>query len=182
MDGQLVFRKNTGDFHYNFMLNGTYAKNKVIENDEPQQRYAYQSGKGYSISQATGLIALGLYKDQADIDASPRSTFGQVRPGDIKYQDINSDGRIDLFDVMPIGSPRNPELMYGFGGTISYKAFDLSVFFTGAANTSFFFGQNTMRPFNVGEANILREYYDHRWIPGGNNENANWIYTSILIE
>lgn len=180
IDGQLVFKSSANDFRYNLMVNATYAKNTIIENDEPKTRYAYQTGKGYSISQARGLVALGLFKDEADIDASPTQTFGQVRPGDIKYQDVNSDGRIDLFDIVPIGSPRNPELMYGFGGTIEYKSFDLSLFFTGVTKTSFFFGQNTMQPFNRGEANILREYYDNRWIPGGNNASAK--YPAVIHE
>ena len=63
-----------------------------------------------------GLVALGFFKDQDDIKNSPRQTFqSEVRPGDIKYMDVNDDGVIDDYDKVAIGYPRTPEIMMGFG-------------------------------------------------------------------
>jgi len=182
IDGQLDIKKQfTKDFFLNFKSNLTFARNTIIENDEPIQKYAYQSQKGLSISQPLGLIALGFFKDQDDIDRSPKQSFMTIiRPGDIKYQDVNSDRVIDLYDQVPIGYPRTPEIMFGFGATLVYKNFDASLFFTGAAHTSFILGGRTMSPFYEGESNILREYYDNRWIPGADNTNAK--YPAVINE
>jgi hypothetical protein len=182
VDGQLEIKKRlSADLSFHFKSNLTFAKNTIIENDEPIQKYAYQSGKGLAISQQFGLVALGFFKDQADIDASPKQTFATiVRPGDIKYQDVNSDGVIDLYDRIPLGYPRTPELMFGFGGTVVYKNFDVSLYFTGAARATFFLGGSTMSPFYDGEVNVLREYYDNRWIPGADNTHA--MYPVVVSE
>ena len=47
-----------------------------------------------------------------------------MRPGDIKYVDVNQDGKIDAFDVSPIGGPINPEIVYGFGLNMKWKDFE----------------------------------------------------------
>lgn len=74
-------------------------------------------------------MALGFFKDQDDIKNSPKQTFqSTVRPGDIKYKDINGDGVVDEYDKVAIGDPRTPEIMFGFGGTVAYKNFDVSLF------------------------------------------------------
>jgi TonB-linked SusC/RagA family outer membrane protein len=153
-------------FFYSFRGNFSFARNKIVENDEPEKLWAYQDKRGKPIDQPFGLVALGFFKNQEDINESPRQTFqSEVRPGDIKYKDVNLDGVIDVYDEVAIGYPRTPEIMYGFGGTVAYKGFDVSIFFNGAARTSFFLEGNTIWPFVDGEGshNILREYYDSRW-------------------
>ncbi|MBU5895430.1 hypothetical protein JVW19_25995, partial [Vibrio cholerae O1] len=68
-------------------------------------------------------------------------------------------GVVDEYDKVAIGDPRTPEIMFGFGGTVAYKNFDVSLFFTGAAKTSFFLEGATVYPFLNGEGtwNVLRE-------------------------
>lgn len=167
IDGMLEIKNNVANgLFYSFRANVTYARNTVVENDEPPQRYAYQSAKGHPIDQPFGLVGLGFFKDQAEIDKSPRQTFQDiVRPGDIKYEDVNGDGVVDNFDRVPIGFPRTPEFMYGFGGTVAYKNFDVSVFFNGAARASLYLNGPSIFPFLKGQGsyNVLREFYDNRW-------------------
>ncbi|QNL50546.1 TonB-dependent receptor [Olivibacter sp. SDN3] len=169
IDGMLEARHTTQKgLFYSFRGNFTYAKNEIIENDEPPFRWQYQSAKGHPIDQPFGLIAEGIFQNQDEIDRNPTQTFASiVRPGDIRYRDVNGDGVIDDFDRVPIGLPRTPQIMYGFGGTIAYKNFDLTLFFQGAARTSIFLDGNTMYPFldGIGSHNMLREYYDNRWTP-----------------
>lgn len=172
----MIEAKNTTNYglFYSFRSSFTYAVSEVIEADQPPQRYPYQDVKGKFIDQPMILQSIGFFKDDADIANSPRQTYQSiVRPGDIKYRDVNGDGKIDDFDRIYIGFPRTPQIIYGFGGTLAYKSFDFSVFFNGAARTSLFVDRETMYPFinGLGSNNILREYYDNRWVPGAADNN-----------
>ena len=194
VDGALEFKnQTTSGVFYSLRANFSYAHNEIIENDTPLPKYDYLDSRGHPIDQPFGLIALGLFKDDEEIANSPKQTFQEkVRPGDIKYKDINNDGVIDSYDRVAIGYPRMPEIMYGFGGTISYKGFDASIFFTGATRTSLFLAGLTIWPSMDGEgsSNILREYYENRWTPETagtakypaitDNKNENNFQTSTL--
>jgi TonB-linked SusC/RagA family outer membrane protein len=177
-DGKIEIRKTTDNgFYYMITGNATLAKNKIIEDDSPIPKYDYQNSRGKRIDQPFGLVALGFFKDQEDIDNSPRQNFmAVVRPGDIKYKDVNDDGVIDDFDKVAIGYARTPELMYGFGGTVAYKGFDMTLNFTGAARTSTFLDVEGMWPFQLEypNYNVMREYYDNRWIDGVDNSDAKY--------
>ena len=177
-DGKIEIRKTTDNgFYYMITGNATLAKNKIIEDDSPIPKYDYQNSRGKRIDQPFGLVALGIFKDQEDIDNSPRQNFmAVVRPGDIKYKDVNDDGVIDDFDKVAIGYARTPELMYGFGGTVAYKGFDMTLNFTGAARTSTFLDVEGMWPFQLEypNYNVMREYYDNRWIDGVDNSDAKY--------
>ncbi len=177
-DAKVELRKTTSSgFYYYLTANATLAKNKIIEDDSPIPKYDYQNTRGRRIDQPEGLIALGFFEDQADIDNSPRQSFMTViRPGDIKYKDVNNDGVIDNFDVVAIGYARTPELMYGFGGTIAYKGFDMTLNFTGASRVSTFLDTEGMWPFQLEypNYNVMREYYDNRWVSGADNSNAKY--------
>lgn len=180
IDALLEIRNTTAKgFFYSLRGNFTFARNKVIENDEPTPKYPYLSQKGLSLGQYRGFVAEGFFKDQAEIDSSPVQTFGTPRPGDVRYKDINGDGRIDSYDQVPIGYARVPEISFGFGGTIAYKGVDMSLFFTGAANTSINMAGYGMWPFydGLGSNNVLKEYYDNRWTP----DNPNAKYPAIDV-
>ena len=92
---------------------------------------------GHRINQLFGLVDEGLFtEDDFKADGSlkeglPRHTFGPVRPGDIKYKDLNDDGVVDSFDETAIGGTIDPQLVYGFGATVKYRQFDLGFFFQG---------------------------------------------------
>lgn len=177
-DGLVELRKTTSNGLY-YMVRGnfTYARNKVIEDDSPITKYEYQNTRGKRIGQPFGLVALGFFESQEEIDNSPEQTFmSTIRPGDIKYEDINEDGQIDTYDRVPIGFGRTPEIMFGLSGTVAYKGFDISVIFTGAANTHTFLDTEGMYPFMLEypNFNIMREYYDNRWVEGQDNSKAKY--------
>lgn len=182
IDALLEVRHTTRKgFYYNFRGTFTYAKSICTQNDDPIPKYAYQSFVGQPIDQPMGLIALGFFKDQQDIEKSPKQNFmDQVRPGDIKYEDYNKDGVVDDYDRVPIGYPRTPQMVYGAGASFGYKGFELSVFFTGVARTSLFVDGPSMYAFQMGLGtyNIMREYYDNRWTP--QNTNAKYPRASPL--
>lgn len=169
IDGMLEVKNSTSSgWYYSFRGNFTFAKNEIIENDEPQQRYPWLSAKGRSIDQPFGWIAEGIFQSAEEIANSPEQRLGRAsQPGDIRYRDLNNDNIIDDNDRTAIGFPRTPQIVYGFGGTVAYKGFDVSLFLTGASKTSIFLYGSTMYPFQdgVGTFNVQREYYDNRWTP-----------------
>ncbi|MCS2594305.1 hypothetical protein NXX56_29070 [Bacteroides thetaiotaomicron] len=84
--------------------------------------WSYQSEAGFAYRQQRGLIALGLFESEEDIFNSPKQNFGNVRPGDIKYKDINGDNVIDAYDKVAIGYTDVPEINCGFGISLGWKA------------------------------------------------------------
>lgn len=87
--------------------------------------------KGHRVNQARGLISLGLFKDYDDIRNSPVQDFDgyKVMPGDIKYKDVNGDGKIDGNDQVAIGATTKPNLIYGFGIAANWKGLDVNCTF-----------------------------------------------------
>ena len=118
----------------------TYATNEILRNGDALNKYDYMSTVGQKIWQYFGFQSLGFFASQEEIDRSPiqfsEGMHSMLRPGDIKYQDINGDGIIDDFDRMPIGLTDIPEITYGFGGSIGWKGFDLSLFVQGVGRVT----------------------------------------------
>ncbi len=171
--------KNTTSYGLTYSLRGnfTFARNKIVEDDTPTPAEPYQQTRGTSLTQAFALVAEGLFKDQQEIDNWAKSEFQTtIIPGDIKYKDMNEDGVINEKDRVFIGHPQIPEIMFGFGGGLAYKQFDLSMQFSGVANRSTFLTQEGMYPFSLEypNYNVLREYYDKRWVPGADNSRAKY--------
>lgn len=178
IDGMIDYSNSSGNFFYSVKGTFTYARNKVLYNDEAKPRYDYLSGVGKRIDQPFGLVAIGYFKDQDDIDNSPRQTFmSALKAGDVKYLDVNKDGIIDDDDRVAIGHPIVPEWVLGLGGTIGYKNMELSLFFNGVTNVSMFVEGESIYAFSrgLGTYNILNEYYNNRWTP----ENPNAKYPAV---
>jgi len=168
-DGNISYTERLGK-NASMTLRGnfTYSKNDVKNWEEANPAYPYQEAAGYPYGVVRGYQAVGLFKDDLDIETSPVQTFGEYRPGDIKYRDINGDGRIDNDDKVPIAYSATPLLMYGFGGEFQYKNFTLGVLFKGTGKTDFFYGGAGYIPFANGKmGNVLTQAADprNRWIP-----------------
>ena len=178
VDAMLEWKQQLASgFYWSVYSNFTYAHNHIIEDDSPTPKYAYQDSRGQSIGRPFGYVALGLFESEEEIANAPKQTFmTNVRPGDIRYKDINNDGTIDAYDRTYIGYARTPEIMYGFGFAVAYKGVDLSMGFTGAARTSMFLTSEDMWPYSLEypRYNISREYYDNRWQEGADNTKAKY--------
>lgn len=157
-----------------FILNGTLTYNKVSYRkiEESDNKPAWQRRKGNEISQPIGYIAEGLFRDQAEIDNSPRQD-GDVMPGDIKYRDLNNDGVIDVNDATYIGYPETPRLIYGFNAFINYKSWEFDVYFQGSGQRSFFMNPAAITPFYNDHA-LLKHIWDDHWSEDNQNTNAFW--------
>lgn len=132
------------DWFVGFRSNFTYAINKVDEYDEPESVIGtYRGLTGRSLNTLWGLQAERLF-EASDFDEDGNLKFGiptqevgssNVRPGDIKYVDMNGDGVITDADEGYIGGTVDPRIVYGFGGNINYKNWDLNFFFQGTGDT-----------------------------------------------
>lgn len=163
VDGTVELSRRFRDGGVKVYGNMTYSRDKILEKDEPKKEYAYRRETGQKYDQKFGLIALGLFESEEDIANSPVQKFGEYRPGDIKYKDINGDGQITIDDQVPIGYSKIPEIVYGFGVQVDYKGFDLGLFFRGQGHVTYALGGYYV-PFNqgVGKGNLFKEALN-RW-------------------
>jgi len=140
------------DFWIKGMGNFTLAKGRYEVYEEPDYAsygQGYRSRIGQPINFNYGYIAERLFIDENDVANSPSQTSfnGGAMPGDIKYKDLNNDGKITSEDQIFLGYPNQPEITYGFGFSTGYKGFDLSMFFQGNARVSFFIDPRNTSPF-----------------------------------
>lgn len=154
--------------------NFTYSTGKYDVYEEPTYPESYRQHAGRSIRQTWGYIAERLFIDDEDAANSPsQAAFGsQYGGGDIKYTDVNGDGVITNADMVPIGYPTSPEIIYGFGVSLGHKGFDFSVFFQGLGRESFWidatsaystkYNKYGTAPF-VNNGQLLKAYSDSHW-------------------
>jgi len=184
LDYQQVWNKT---FWTSARANFTYATSKYEVYDEPEYKDYWRSRIGNSLNQTYGYIAERLFVDDNEAANSPIQEFGGTYGGgDIKYTDVNRDGKITEADKVPIGNPTVPEIVYGFGFSMGYKNFDISAFFQGAANQSFWLtvtddvpiSGSTTKQLNTSpfrnETQILQEYADSHWSEENRNVFAVW--------
>jgi len=155
------------------MGNFTYASSKYRVFEEPHYDEPYRYHVGHSLSQTYGYIAERLFVDEKDVENSPLQNFGEYGAGDLKYLDVNRDGQITEADRVPIGNPITPEITYGFGFSAGYKNFDISAFFQGLANESFWIDPEATSPF-ANNTQVLKVYADDYWSEDHRNINALW--------
>jgi Outer membrane cobalamin receptor protein len=167
----------------------TYATNKVTAFDEPNYEAIgtpWRSRIGRSWNQKWGYVAERLFIDDLDIaNSSDQTAFGKVMAGDIKYKDINKDGKINSDDLVPIGYPTVPEVNFGFGVSVGYKGFDLSCFFQGTGRRALWIDPKGCSPFvnsTLGTSNViqgasnlvLKSIADNYWSEENRNSYALW--------
>ncbi len=166
---------------FSLRANFTYATNRYEKVEEPNYSEAYRSLVGSPTSQVRGYIAERLFIDDQDIKNSPVQTFGPYMPGDIKYRDVNGDGKITAADQVALGYPTSPEIVYGFGFSSGYKNFDLSAFFSGLGRTSFWIDNAATNPFVDGQRALLKVYADNHWSEDNRDLYALWPRLSSTV-
>ena len=165
------------------MGNFTYATSEYEVYEEPAYDEYWLTRVGYPIAVQRGYIAERLFVDDEEVANSP-TQFGEVRGGDIKYMDVNGDGRITTLDEVPLGYPTIPEINYGFGLSGGYKGFDVSVFFQGLGRESFWIGHSSTAPFRryvysgtwdrIIHNQVLQAYADSYWSEENRDVYALW--------
>ncbi len=160
------YNDQAGDFTYSISVNGGYAKNKVTFWDEPSGAPDYQRATGHPYG-TNGFSFLayqydGVFRDQKEIDANTIDYSGvggaTLRPGDMKFKDVNGDGKITGDDQVRLDQTRDPTFTGGVNISLQYKGFDCSILFQGATGGLLFIGTESG---DIG--NYLQYSYDHRW-------------------
>ena len=160
----------------------TYATSRALRWEEPDySKTPWLSRVGYSLGQNWGYIAERLFVDEQEVQNSP-TQFGEYGAGDIKYRDVNRDGKISELDKVPIGFPTTPEINYGFGLSMGFRNFDASFFFQGSARQSFWIDLDKVTPFmdqdgddgRLGQNVILKAFADNYWSENNRDSYALW--------
>ncbi len=170
VDIELDFNKNFGD--WNVMAGGSFlfAKSKIIDMAEEPKAYDNLVNTGNPLSSTYGLVALGLFTSQEEIDNYYPQTFGDVRPGDIKYADLNGDHVIDANDVTKIGhNSICPEIYYTFNLGAEYKGIGLVAHFQGVGNYGCNLSSQGYYWGLINNSSLAQEVYDNRWNAETNN-------------
>jgi TonB-linked SusC/RagA family outer membrane protein len=173
------------DWFVGFRSNFTYAINRVDEYDEPiSVKGTYRSLTGRSLNTLWGLQAERLFTaDDFDADGNlkfgiPRQDVGAttIRPGDIKYKDMDGDGVVTDADEGFIGGTVDPRIVYGFGATVSYKTWDLNFFFQGTGDTKRIIGGSSDFIPGSGQGLLGNIYdnYNDRWTEDSPSQDVFW--------
>ncbi|WP_301705493.1 TonB-dependent receptor [uncultured Parabacteroides sp.] len=175
----ISWQDRAGKVNYNASINMTYAKNKILYWDEVPGVPEYQQSTGHLANTDLYYVYDGVFKDQAEVDAT-KAKWSGARPGDIKFKDVNGDGKIDADDR--VRSKRNSEPKFVAGITLgaNWNNFDFMMLFQGAVG-----GETYVWRERAGEAgNFYKETYENRWTPENpssvhprifNRENEYWV-------
>lgn len=162
----LDYSKKLGQVEFNVGGNFSLNKNEIKEMLEEPRQYANLVQTGNPYGQLYGLEAIGLFKDEADIAASPTQNFSTVKPGDIKYRDVNGDNIIDANDKVAIGySTTCPEIYYSLHLGAEWKGIGFYAMFQGTGNYSAVLNTKSMYWPLINNTNISQYAYDNRWTP-----------------
>lgn len=158
----LGYNGNAGrDLSFRAGVNGGYARNKVVFMDEIPGAPSYQLQEGKPIGAYLVYKSAGVFRDQAEIDANKidySAVTGKLLPGDMKFEDVNSDGKINGDDRTRLNENATPTFNFGATLDLRYKGFDLNILFQGATGASI---RVQTESGDIG--NYLKYYYDNRW-------------------
>ena len=152
----LTYSEARNDFFYNVSGNITWTRERTLQVDQPLYANDEERRRNELVGQWTnrlwGYQALGLFQTEEEIDLwadQDGKNNATILPGDIKYEDINGDGKIDAADQTIIGRGSTPEIMYGLSINASWKGIDIGMLWQGATNFNYnlLLIQETYRPF-----------------------------------
>lgn len=159
------YYKKMGNVELNLGGTFTYNRSKIIEMLEEPAAYDYTRSTGNPVGQIFGLQAIGYFVDQADIDNSLPQQFGPVKPGDIKYKDMNGDKVINSDDRVAMGyNSTCPEIYYSFSLGLEWKGLGFSAQFQGVGNYTAILSGTYYHPL-VDNTTISNYVYRNRWTP-----------------
>ena len=189
-DGTLEYNKKIGkDWRITVRGNVTYSKNEWVKSDQPDQPYEWMNFNGHNVNAIRGFVANGLFTqseidkinawdilpdDQKALSTRPSAMqFGTSQAGDIKYVDLNGDGKIDAKDVKTIGNGDVPNMVYGFGFNVQYKNFSFGILFQGTHGADRLLSGSSIYPFqgDGGGGNLYSNISD-RWNEANPSQNV----------
>ena len=185
---------NSNQLGYNLNLNFTYIHNEVTKfrEDAPDQLRLIR--EGYSYRTLYGYKAIGIYQSDEDAKAHMHSNSFTPLAGNLKFEDVNNDGRLDYQDKQEMGNTI-PKITFGLTTRFNYKNFDLNLLFQGLA-LSHLYNQNTFTGMIYQQQSITAKQRD-AWTPENSNskipavrfdnswdrtENSYWVNRQDFIK
>ncbi len=160
---ELGYKNQKTDFSYGISGNLAYAKNKIVEFDEPAQMVSWQARTGHPIGATLLYKSAGIFRDVDQINKTPHVT-GAI-PGDVIIEDYNKDGKISADDRILFDKTSVPEITYGVSMNFRYKSLELTALVTGVGTT--------WRQMLGSQQGLSGNYYqfqaDGRWTPDNIN-------------
>lgn len=164
-DFNVSWADNIQDFKYNIGISGGYAKNTIKFWDESAGAPEWQKSTGHPMNTGLYYEFDGVFKDWAEInDIANRPNYdgitddASLQPGDMKFKDIDGDGKITPDDRRRFDKTNEPKWTYGLNAFMQYKNFDLTILFQGAADAW------TKVYFDSGDiGNYSKRVYDNHW-------------------
>jgi TonB-linked SusC/RagA family outer membrane protein len=148
------------DLFINFGGNFSYNKNEIVYMDEPERAVPWQQLTGHPFGAQLMYKAIGIYKDQAQVDASAH--VKDAKPGDVIFEDVSGDGQITNDDRILVDEYDYPFTFYGINMDATYKGFTLSILLQGQGKVY----KRSQYDNRRGEAgNYYKWQYDNRWTP-----------------
>ncbi|MCG8475562.1 MAG: SusC/RagA family TonB-linked outer membrane protein [Cytophagales bacterium] len=172
----LTYQGLSGDWKYSVTGRFSAYDNEIINVDEKPWPYEYGKRTGKRLGQLFGYKAIGFFKDQNDIENSPKQLFGTVNPGSVKYADIDNNGTVDEYDRIALGEGNKPRCNFGLNLSVAYKNFSVDMVVDGIAKYETLMNRS-LYSINY-DNNFSQEYYDNRW--SENNQNAK--YPALTLE
>ena len=204
---ELTYQQKVGALALTLSGNATFIKNRITQLQTPggflagplygrTDQEVTRTYEGNSYGTFYGWRTNGLYQTQGDIDGDaalkndPRRTEGLIRPGDVRFVDLNGDGIIDNKDRTVIGNPQ-PKVTYGFNANLAYKGVDLTLFFLGVGGVQIY---NADRMQGLDASYSFNMYAENagRWTGPGTsntiprvsatNPNRNYRTSDLFVE
>lgn len=155
-DFMVGYSGQAGALNFQVGVNGGYSKNEVIFADESPTIIEWQQQTGRPWDTRVMYKAIGVFNDQAEIDAYPH--WSGARPGDLIFEDVNGDGKIDDNDRIRMENNTIPRFQGGFTLDMQYKGFDFNLLFQGATGA-----RSYIRTQSGDFGNFLQDFADGRW-------------------
>jgi TonB-linked SusC/RagA family outer membrane protein len=161
-DANLNYQKRLKNWSFNIGGNFSYARSKVLYEDEAPNTLSYQKGTGKPIGAQLLYQATGIYRNWAQVNSTPH--IDGTQPGDLIYKDVNHDGQITYADEVQASKSNIPWIVYGITGGATWKNFDLSVLFAGEADVVQY-----LLPDAGTNGNFPSSWADNAWSPSNPN-------------
>lgn len=166
-DFSLNFNQKIGQIKASLGLNGMFFSSQATRRDEIYDD-GYQNRAGMPLDGYWGYVSEGFFESQDDIDSHATQTFGTVKPGDLKYKDVNSDGVIDTRDQVYLGHNGWAAPPFSFGVNLTLKWKNLTLFVLGSGNTGAVGFKNSTY-YWVNGAGKYSEVVNGRWTEATKN-------------
>ena len=183
-DGLLQYSGKAGDFSYSAGVNAAYQRAKFVDYDEPAALPEYRKRAGKDMDLFWLYKADGLFQSQAEINNhTAYQTWGELKPGDIRYVDYNNDGLIDEADIHTTGA-HSPRLFYGVNVSAGYKGFNIFALGQGIADGQVMLSSNRYFRINGRQQNysefLLNRFPETNDVPRLTTQSSNNVQNSTF--